>query len=65
MAQDVAKGRRTEIEEMNGWVVERGRECGIETPVSSAVVETMREVDARSRAAAPGNLELTLRRAGL
>jgi 2-dehydropantoate 2-reductase len=65
MAQDVAKGRRTEIDEMNGWVVARGEDCGVATPVSRAVVETVREVDARSRPATPGNLELTLRRAGL
>jgi hypothetical protein len=37
----------------------------VATPVSRAVVETVREVDARSRPATPGNLELTLRRAGL
>ena len=65
MAQDVTKGRRTEIDEMNGWVVARGEECGVATPVSRAAVETMHEVDSRSRPAAPGNLELTLRRAGL
>jgi 2-dehydropantoate 2-reductase len=65
MAQDVTKGRRTEIDEMNGWVVGRGQDCGVATPVSQAVVETVREVDARSRPATPGNLELTLRRAGL
>ncbi len=64
MAQDVTKGRRTEIDEMNGWVVARGQECGVPTPVSRAVVETVHEVDSRSRPAAPGNLELTLRRAG-
>jgi 2-dehydropantoate 2-reductase len=64
MAQDVAKGRRTEIDEMNGWIVARGRERGVATPVSQAVVETMHEVEAGSRPAAPGNLELTLRRAG-
>jgi 2-dehydropantoate 2-reductase len=65
MAQDVAKGRRTEIDEMNGFIAARGEECGVATPVSRAVVETMHEVDSRSRPAAPGNLELTLRRAGL
>jgi 2-dehydropantoate 2-reductase len=65
MAQDVAKGRRTEIDEMNGVIAARGEECGVATPVSRAVVETMHEVDSRSRPAAPGNLELTLRRAGL
>jgi 2-dehydropantoate 2-reductase len=64
MAQDVAKGRRTEIDEMNGFVVARGQERGIAATLSRAVVETVHEVESRSRPAAPGNLELTLRRAG-
>jgi 2-dehydropantoate 2-reductase len=64
MAQDVAKGRRTEIDEMNGFVAARGEDSGVATPVSRAVVDTIHEVEAGSRPAAPGNLELTLRRAG-
>jgi 2-dehydropantoate 2-reductase len=64
MAQDVAKGRRTEIDEMNGFVAARGRQCGVPTPISLAVVETVHEVESGARAAAPGNLELTLRRSG-
>src|SRR5437867_8569535 len=35
MAQDVAKGRPTEIDYMNGFVVDKGREKGIPTPVSA------------------------------
>src|SRR5437773_8019099 len=49
MAQDVAKGRPTEIDYMNGFVVDKGREKGIATPVSAAVVETVRELDRRER----------------
>lgn len=65
MAQDVAKGRRTEIDDMNGWVVARGQECGVPTPVSLAVVETVHEVESGARPPGPGQLELTLRRAGI
>jgi 2-dehydropantoate 2-reductase len=64
MAQDVAKGRPTEIDEMNGHVVAEGRRRGVATPVSSAVVEVVHEVEAGVRQAAPQNLELVLRRAG-
>ena len=64
MAQDVTKGRPTEIDYMNGYVVEKGREHGVPTPVSAAVVETVREIDAGRRQAAPMNIEQTLRRAG-
>jgi 2-dehydropantoate 2-reductase len=65
MAQDVTKGRPTEIDYMNGHVVAQGRERQVPTPVSAAVVETVREVDAGTRQPAPQNIELTLRRAGL
>jgi hypothetical protein len=47
---------------MNGFVAARGRECAVPTPMSLAVVETVHEVESGARAAAPGNLELTLRR---
>jgi 2-dehydropantoate 2-reductase len=65
MAQDVAKGRPTEIDLMNGHVVARGRETGVGTPVSAAVVEVLREVDARSRKPDPRNVGLALERAGI
>jgi 2-dehydropantoate 2-reductase len=62
MAQDVIKGRRTEIDYMNGYVVDRGREVGIETPVSAAVVQLVREIDAGTRHPSPDHIELALRR---
>jgi 2-dehydropantoate 2-reductase len=65
MAQDVAKGRPTEIDYMNGFVVDKGREVGVPTPVSAAVVETVREIDRRERKQAAENIGLTLKRAGV
>jgi 2-dehydropantoate 2-reductase len=65
MAQDVAKGRPTEIDYMNGHVVDKGREVGVPTPVSAAVVETVREIDRGRRKQAPENIGLTLQRAGV
>jgi 2-dehydropantoate 2-reductase len=64
MAQDAIKGRRSEIDYMNGLVVDKGREAGVPTPVSSAVVGLMREVDAGTRKPAPEHIELALQRAG-
>lgn len=65
MAQDVAKGRPTEIDEMNGFVVAQGRACGVPTPVSAAVVAVMHEVQSGARAQAPENIGLVLKRAGV
>ena len=65
MAQDVAKGRPTEIDYMNGHVVAQGRQRGVATPVSAAVVEVIHEVERRERKPAAENIALTLRRAGV
>jgi 2-dehydropantoate 2-reductase len=64
MAQDMAKGRPTEIDFMNGHVVAQGRERGVPTPVSAAVVDLVHEVETGRRPASPENLALALRRAG-
>jgi 2-dehydropantoate 2-reductase len=45
-AQDLARGKRTEIDSLNGYVVRRGKELGIATPVSftlSALVKLLEE----------------------
>lgn len=65
MAQDVAKGRPTEIDYMNGHVVAQGRACGVATPVSAAVVDVMHEVERGARPQAPENIGLVLKRAGV
>jgi 2-dehydropantoate 2-reductase len=36
-AQDLARGRRTEIAELNGYVARRGEELGVPTPVNQAL----------------------------
>jgi 2-dehydropantoate 2-reductase len=65
MAQDVAKGRPTEIDAMNGFVVAQGRAKGIVTPVSAATVDVVHEIESGARKPDPQNIELVLRRAGV
>lgn len=65
MAQDVIKGRRTEIDQMNGYIVARGRECGVPTPVSEAAVEAVRRVERGLIKPARENIGQVLRRAGI
>jgi 2-dehydropantoate 2-reductase len=39
MGQDVLKGRRTEIDFLNGYVSEQGRNAGVPTPYSDKIVQ--------------------------
>ena len=65
MPQDVKKGRRSEIEQMNGYVVRQGRTAGVPTPASAAVVAAMGEVDAGRLRPDPANVARVLHEAGL
>jgi len=44
-AQDLRKGRRTEIDFMNGFVAARGRECGIDAPTHEAITALVKQVE--------------------
>jgi 2-dehydropantoate 2-reductase len=65
MAQDVTKGRPTEIDYMNGHVVAQGQAKGVPTPVSAAVVDMMHEVERGTRKPAAENIGAVLKRAGV
>lgn len=45
MGQDMVKGRRTEIEFMNGLVVDRGKELGIATPANAVLTDIVKKVE--------------------
>ena len=47
MLQDLEKGKKTEIDYINGVVCRGGRKCGIETPFNDKVVELIKEAEAR------------------
>ena len=45
MLQDVMKGRRTEIDYLNGYVAARGRDLDIDTPVNEAITRLIHQVE--------------------
>ncbi len=45
MAQDMAKGRKTEIEFMNGLIVRKGKEVGVPTPANEKLVQAVLSVE--------------------
>lgn len=45
MAQDMEKGRKTEIEFMNGLIVRKGKEVGIATPANEKLVQAVLSVE--------------------
>jgi len=57
LLQDVLKGRRTEIDYLNGYVSQEGRKHGIKTPVNDAVVDLIRRHGVGTLRPDPRNLE--------
>ena len=45
MGQDMVKGRRTEIEFLNGFVVRKGDEVGLATPANAALTDIVKRVE--------------------
>ena len=56
MAQDIAKGRRTEIDYMNGYIAEKGEAVGVQAPTHAALTGIVREVERGRLEAKPENL---------
>ena len=45
MGQDMVKGRRTEIEFLNGMVAKKGDEIGIATPANVVLTDIVKRVE--------------------
>jgi 2-dehydropantoate 2-reductase len=54
MAQDLARGRPTEIDALNGYVVRRGKALGIATPVSEILVAMIKLLEESAHNRRPG-----------
>ncbi len=55
------RGGKTEVDTLNGWIARKGEELGIHTPVNSAVVRIIREIEAEGRAISPNNITEALK----
>jgi 2-dehydropantoate 2-reductase len=58
LLQDILKGRRTEVDHLNGYVVRKGREIGVPTPMNEAIVEVTRRLESRELPQGRANLHL-------
>jgi 2-dehydropantoate 2-reductase len=56
MAQDIGKGRRTEIDFMNGYIVDKGKMLGIPTPSHEKLVDLVHKVERGEIEASAGHL---------
>jgi 2-dehydropantoate 2-reductase len=56
MAQDMAKGRRTEIEFMNGFIAEKGAEVGVPALTHAMLTEVVKRVERGELAPNPANV---------
>jgi 2-dehydropantoate 2-reductase len=58
LLQDMMKGRRTEVDYLNGYVVRKGREAGVPTPMNEAVVEVTKRIEGGELKQGPANITL-------
>ena len=58
LAQDLMKGRATEIDYLNGLIARRGVEVGVETPVNAAVVNMTKRIESGELAQSVDNMDV-------
>jgi 2-dehydropantoate 2-reductase len=54
--QSLERGRGTEIDFLNGYVVDRAKEVGVETPINAALVRMIKEIEDGQRSIALDNM---------
>jgi 2-dehydropantoate 2-reductase len=57
MLQDIERGRKTEIDFLNGFIVKKGLEVGVATPINEAIVGMVKQVEQGTRPLDPANLD--------
>jgi 2-dehydropantoate 2-reductase len=63
--QDIVKGRRTEIDYINGLVADKGDEAGIPTPTHRALVEVVKQVERKEAEPDPSLVQRVWKLAGM
>ena len=63
--QDILKGRRTEIDFLNGLVAEKGDEAGVPTPTHKALVQVVKEVEKHEVEPSPGLVDRVWKLSGI
>jgi 2-dehydropantoate 2-reductase len=58
MAQDILKGRRTEIDAMNGYIARKGAEVGVPAPSHKKLAETVTRIERGELKPSPGLLSI-------
>ncbi len=62
LLQDMMKGRRTEVDYLNGYVVRKGKEVAVPTPMNGAIVEVTKHIEVGELKQGPANLALLTRK---
>ena len=57
MGQDMVKGRRTEIEFLNGFIVDKAKDIGIATPANEALTDIVKRVEKGDMKADPKHIK--------
>lgn len=57
--QDLLKGRASEVDMINGMIVEESQRRGRPAPANACVVEIIRQIEAGTLKPTPANMELT------
>lgn len=58
--QSIERGRRTEVDYLNGYICDRGREYGVQTPVNDAVLDMVHEIEDGKKEMSLTNVEKLL-----
>jgi len=55
--ESLKRGRKSEIDFLNGYILEKANASGIKLPLNEAVIKMVHEIEAGSRMIDPGNLD--------